>query len=115
MEQLRADYLAAHQTEPSSHMELQQALEHGEQLDEELPIDVVGGDSLDNCNQRGCPEDSCDSSPVIKLEPVEPERLSLEPLTSLEPPSLTVLPEQPPLQQKPQYNSSFSIESLLGT
>lgn len=110
VEQLRADYLAAHQQE-SSDMELQQELERGEQLDDELAIDVVGGDSLDNCNQRGCPDDSCDSSPVIKLEPLE----TLEPPIPLEPPSLTALPEQPPLQQKPQYNSSFSIESLLGT
>ncbi|XP_017964373.1 homeobox protein unc-4 [Drosophila navojoa] len=111
LEQLRADYLAAHQQE-SSDMELQQELERGEQLDDELAIDVVGGDSSDNCNQRGCPDDSCDSSPVIKLEPLEPP-------IPLEPPSLTALPEQPPLQkpkqQRPQYNSSFSIESLLGT
>ncbi|EDW62472.2 uncharacterized protein Dvir_GJ16596, partial [Drosophila virilis] len=89
VEQLRADYLAAHRNDiDHEHDELEQYEQ------DEPPIDVVGvcSDSLDNSqsltNQRSCPEDSCDGS----------------------------APPPPPLaQHKPQHNSCFSIESLLGT
>ncbi|KAH8388017.1 hypothetical protein KR093_011006 [Drosophila rubida] len=116
--QLQADYLAAHKDE------LEQL--GAEQRDEdELPIDVVGvcGDSLDNScaamtpqtNQRSCHDDSCDGDgadvglgdAVIKLEPLEPPA----PIAVDQPPP----PPPPPLQHKGHYNSSFSIESLLGT
>lgn len=116
MRQLRSDYLAVHQ-EDASYYVRQQQQHPWDEADEELPIDVVGGiagsDSLDNSHslsstllhQRSCQDDSCDGdgdgdgdgegSAVIKLEPLEP----------------------PPLHvpRKAQYNSSFSIESLLGT
>ncbi|XP_064555021.1 homeobox protein unc-4 homolog isoform X5 [Drosophila montana] len=124
VEQLRADYLAAHRND-IEHAELEQ--------DDELPIDVVGvcSDSLDNSrshssnlaaaltNQRSCPDNSCDGSAVIKLEPLEPLE-ALVPLESTNLPPLPAEPTQPPpppppAQQKPQHNSCFSIESLLGT
>lgn len=113
MRQLRSDYLAVHQEDASYYVQPQQQQQQHpwDEADEELPIDVVGGiagsDSLDNSHshslsstflhQRSCQDDSCDGegSAVIKLEPLEP----------------------PPLHvpRKAQYNSSFSIESLLGT
>lgn len=117
MRQLRSDYLAGHQEDASYYVQPQQQQQQQhpwDEADEELPIDVVGGiagsDSLDNSHshslsstflhQRSCQDDSCDGegSAVIKLEPLEP----------LEPPLLHV-------PRKAQYNSSFSIESLLGT
>ncbi|KAH8416428.1 hypothetical protein KR222_003637 [Zaprionus bogoriensis] len=135
--QLRSDYLAVHKDD-ANYLQLEMERERvreREQSDDELPIDVVGGicgDSLDNShslssnyatltpqtNQRSCQDDSCDGDvdgdadaeggAVIKLEPMEP----LEPLELLQP---RPLPAEPPRQHKPQYNSSFSIESLLGT
>lgn len=119
MRQLRSDYLAAHTANAGHEQQEQQQWEHCDRqddADEELPIDVVGGiagsDSMENShslsstfatpptNQRSCQDDSSDGlgSAVIKLEPLEP----LEPL-------------ELPLPRKAQYNSSFSIESLLGT
>ncbi|EDV92208.1 homeobox protein unc-4 [Drosophila grimshawi] len=130
MDQLRADYLAAHgDLNPDQDWErVRDELDYAPLDDDELPIDVVGGvvcsDSLDNSqshssnfatNQRILSDVSCDADAdgdgdadghvdvdvdadaVIRVDP-------------LEPPILAVLPKQ-----KPQYNSSFSIESLLGT
>ncbi|XP_017850548.1 homeobox protein unc-4 [Drosophila busckii] len=94
LEQLRADYLAAHK------LNSQQWHEDGDgDGDEESAIDVVGicGDSLES-NQRSCQDESCGDSvaqPLIKLEPLESKEL--------------------PPGKKSRYNSSFSIESLLGT
>ncbi|XP_034106098.2 homeobox protein unc-4 [Drosophila albomicans] len=120
MTQLQADYLATHKDDVDH-------LSAGCRDDDELPIDVVGecSDSLDNShslsstfatltpqtNQRSCHEDSCDGNgngngngneagdAVIKVEPLEsPAEIS-----------------KPPSHHKGHYNSSFSIESLLGT
>lgn len=120
MQQLRADYLAVHK-EDAHYLQREQELQQRQQddADEELPIDVVGGvcsDSMDNSHSlsstfaaltpqspKEVKDDSHDGhvgSAVIKLEPMEPLELP-------QPPSR--------VPHKPQYNSSFSIESLLGT
>ncbi|XP_034483590.1 homeobox protein unc-4 [Drosophila innubila] len=128
MSQLRTDYLAAHRDEAA---ELELGLELEQRDDDELAIDVVGvcSDSLDNSrslsstfatmtpqtNQRSCQDDSSDDdgdndndndgNAVIKLEPLESPHL----------PKLPAPHAVPPLPSKGHYNSSFSIESLLGT
>lgn len=116
MQQLRSDYLAVHKEDANYMRKRKQELQqkHQDDADEELPIDVVGGvcsDSMDNSHSLSSTiatvkDDSYDGvgSAVIKLEPMEPLEL-------LQPPS------QPPsrVPHKPHYNSSFSIESLLGT
>lgn len=125
MQQLRADYLAVHK-EDANYLQREQELQqkHPDDADEELPIDVVGGvcsDSMDNSHSlsstfaaltpqspKEVKDDSHDGhvgSAVIKLEPMEPLELPQPPLS--QPPSR--------VPHKPQYNSSFSIESLLGT
>ncbi|KAL7744007.1 hypothetical protein ACLKA6_001241 [Drosophila palustris] len=135
MSQLRTDYLAAHKNEVDQ-LELEQLqleLELQLEQDDELPIDVVGvcSDSLDNSHslsstfatmtphthQRSCQGDSSDGdndndndtnndgNAVIKLEPLESPHLPIFPAPH----------DEPPRQLKGHYNSSFSIESLLGT
>ncbi|XP_060664471.1 visual system homeobox 1 [Drosophila nasuta] len=117
MTQLQADYL-------STHKDVDQ-LSAGCRDDDELPIDVVGecSDSLDNShslsstfatltpqtNQRSCHEDSCDGNGNVNGNEAGDAVIKVEPLES--PAEIS----KPPSQHKGHYNSSFSIESLLGT